>query len=100
MFQFNISGDEITKQRGSSRNIYADTAIDNNRVERNELQKQIVIALKTLHLRKRTVVILHDLEGRTMEEISEIIDVPLGTVKSRLFHGRDELRKKLGKVIR
>lgn len=72
---------------------------NNELVEKEELRKQISIALSSMEIRKRVVVILHDIEGRTMEEISEIIKVPLGTVKSRLFHGRDELRKKLKKVM-
>ena len=44
-------------------------------------------------------MILHDIENRTMEEISEIIGVPVGTIKSRLFYGREELKKKLEKIL-
>jgi len=68
-------------------------------VERRELHRSIGQALASIQLRKRTVVILHDIENRTMEEISEIIGVPVGTIKSRLFYGREELKKKLEKVI-
>ena len=45
-----------------------------------------------MEIRKRFVVILHDIEGRTMEEISEIIKVPWEP-KSRLFHGGDNAEK-------
>jgi len=38
------------------------------------------------------VVRLHDMEGRTIQEISEIIGCPAGTVKSRLFYGRQEFK--------
>lgn len=38
------------------------------------------------------VVRLHDMEGYTIQEISEIIDCPAGTVKSRLFYGRQEFK--------
>jgi RNA polymerase sigma-70 factor (ECF subfamily) len=38
------------------------------------------------------VVRLHDLEGNTIQEIAEIIDCPVGTVKSRLFYGRQEFK--------
>jgi RNA polymerase sigma-70 factor (ECF subfamily) len=68
-------------------------------VEKKELRKQIEEALASLHIRKRTVVVLHDIENRTMEEISDIIGVPVGTIKSRLFYGREELKKKLEKVL-
>lgn len=67
--------------------------------ESNELQNQVRMALKKLALKKRIVVILHDLEGITMEEIANIRNIPLGTVKSRLFHGREELKKKLSKYL-
>ncbi len=39
-----------------------------------------------------TVVRLHDMEGHTIQEISEIIGCPAGTVKSRLFYGRQEFK--------
>ncbi|MCW8965954.1 MAG: RNA polymerase sigma factor [Candidatus Pacearchaeota archaeon] len=68
-------------------------------LEKKELRKQIEEALASLHIRKRTVVVLHDIENRTMEEISDIIGVPVGTIKSRLFYGREELKKKLEKVL-
>lgn len=84
-------------------------AIDPDEIEANfssmkeqdskETLKIINVALKTMNLKKRTVVILHDIEGRTMEEISEIVGVPLGTVKSRLFHGREDLKRKLEKFL-
>lgn len=72
---------------------------DKTEFERKETRKTIKQALETINLKKRTVVVLHDIEGRTMEEISEIIGIPLGTVKSRLFHGREDLKKKLEKVL-
>ena len=80
--------------------LLADTVTDKETsIEKKELRKQIEQALASLHIRKRTVVILHDIENRTMEEISEIIGVPVGTIKSRLFYGREELKKKLEKIL-
>ncbi|MBN1309008.1 MAG: sigma-70 family RNA polymerase sigma factor [Chitinispirillaceae bacterium] len=75
------------------------TAEKESSIEKKELRKQIEQALASLHIRKRTVVILHDIENRTMEEISAIIGVPVGTIKSRLFYGREELRKKLDRLL-
>ncbi len=68
-------------------------------LEQKEIRKTIEDALASIHIRKRTVVVLHDLENRTMEEIAEITKVPLGTIKSRLFYGREELKKKLEKLL-
>jgi RNA polymerase sigma-70 factor (ECF subfamily) len=68
-------------------------------IEKIELKKQIAAALEGIHERKRVVLVLHDMEGLTMEEISGITGLPLGTVKSRLFHGREELRNKLKKQL-
>jgi len=43
----------------------------------------------------RTAVVLSDLEGLSYQEIAEMTDVPVGTVKSRLFRGRRLLQMKL-----
>jgi RNA polymerase sigma-70 factor (ECF subfamily) len=43
----------------------------------------------------RTTIILRDLEGMAYEEIAEIMQISLGTVKSRVTRGRDALRKRL-----
>lgn len=44
------------------------------------------------------VVRLHDMEGHTIQEISEIIGCPVGTVKSRLFYGRQEFKSLFGSI--
>jgi len=48
----------------------------------------------------RTTVILRDLEGMSYEEIAEITQVSLGTVKSRLTRGREALRRRLADYVR
>jgi RNA polymerase sigma-70 factor (ECF subfamily) len=52
-------------------------------------------ALQRLALSYRETVILRDIEGFTYEEIAETLGINVGTVKSRLARGRQELRKKL-----
>jgi RNA polymerase sigma-70 factor (ECF subfamily) len=49
--------------------------------------------LAHLSFEHRTVIVLHDLEEIPQKEIAEILNIPLGTVKSRLFHARAALRK-------
>ena len=41
--------------------------------------------------KKRDVLVLHDLEGRSAQEIAEIVDAPVMTVRTRLFYARKEL---------
>jgi RNA polymerase sigma-70 factor (ECF subfamily) len=43
----------------------------------------------------RETVMLSDVEGLTYEEIAKVLDVPVGTVKSRLYRGRHMLQAKL-----
>lgn len=49
--------------------------------------------LAHLSFEHRTAIVLHDLEEIPQKEIAEILNIPLGTVKSRLFHARAALRK-------
>jgi RNA polymerase sigma-70 factor, ECF subfamily len=49
--------------------------------------------LAALSLPHQAVIVLHDLEALSQTEISEILDIPTGTVKSRLFHARQALRQ-------
>lgn len=56
-------------------------------------QKHLVqSAFERMSEKQEIVVRLHDMEGYTIQEISEIIDCPAGTVKSRLFYGRQEFK--------
>ena len=56
---------------------------------------EVTISINMLPIDFRTVILLSDVEGFTYEEISKIIDVPIGTVRSRLFRSRNMLKKKL-----
>jgi len=56
---------------------------------------EVTIAINSLPIDFRTVVLLCDVEGFTYEEIAKIIDVPIGTVRSRLFRARNMLKEKL-----
>ncbi len=52
-------------------------------------------ALARLSSEHREVVILHEIEGLTYEEAAEILQVPVGTVKSRLHHAFQQMRRSL-----
>ena len=49
--------------------------------------------LEHLRLSHRVVIVLHDLEDIPQKEIAQILDIPIGTVKSRLYHARNILKK-------
>jgi RNA polymerase sigma-70 factor (ECF subfamily) len=56
---------------------------------------EVSIALNSLATDFRTVIILCDLEGFTYEEMAKILDIPIGTVRSRLHRARNLLKEKL-----
>jgi RNA polymerase sigma-70 factor (ECF subfamily) len=58
---------------------------------------EVTMAINALPLDFRTVILLCDIEGFTYEGISKIIDVPIGTVRSRLFRARNLLKERLQK---
>ena len=65
-------------------------------VERQDDLDRIQLALASLSLSQRVVVVLYYLNDLSLQEISEILEIPVGTVKSRLHYGRQSLKKKLG----
>jgi len=64
------------------------------RLELRDLER----ALAKLPDDQRSVILLVGLEGMHYEEVAEILDIPIGTVRSRLSRGRDALRRLMGIV--
>jgi RNA polymerase sigma-70 factor (ECF subfamily) len=61
----------------------------------SELQRQVQKAIHSLPPKLRAVVVLHDMEGLSYEEVAQTVGCPIGTVRSRLFNARLLLRRKL-----
>lgn len=61
----------------------------------NEMRTAIEEALEQINPVFRSAVVLRDLEELSYEEIADILDVSIGTVKSRILRGREALRKAL-----
>lgn len=61
---------------------------------------EISIALNSLDVDFRTVIILCDLEGFKYEEMAKILDIPIGTVRSRLHRARNLLKENLSEYAR
>ena len=56
-------------------------------------------ALAELCAEHREVIVLREMDGCKYEEIAEILELPVGTVRSRLFRARLELRDRLASVL-
>lgn len=52
-------------------------------------------AMRELPIEQRTILVLHHLEGRSLAEIAGLLEIPVGTAKSRLFHARRALETAL-----
>lgn len=65
-------------------------------LRRGELRARVEDALRELPVAFRTVVLLREIEGMAYDEIAEILNIHIGTVKSRLMRGRAALRTSLG----
>lgn len=61
---------------------------------------EIAEALEALSVKQRTVLLLAVVEGFTCREIAGILDLPIGTVMSRLSRARQELRKSLAPLAK
>lgn len=68
-------------------------------LEHAELAARLTAALRQLDDRYREVVVLADMQDASYEEVAEALDIPLGTVRSRLHRGRLELRRLLADWI-
>jgi len=64
-----------------------------------ENQALIETALTRINPRFRSAVVLRDISDLSYEEIAEVLQVSLGTVKSRILRGREALRQELGKKL-
>src|SRR5438045_1517482 len=69
-------------------------------VAHEEIRARVEEELRKVPEPYRTTVVLRDLEEMSYEEIADITDVSLGTVKSRLTRGRDALRQRLTAYVR
>lgn len=64
-------------------------------VETAELQREVHRAIRSLPPKLRTVVVLYELQGFSYKQIATAIGCPVGTVKSRMYHARDQLKQNL-----
>ena len=78
--------------------IAAEDPLPDEAVEQMELQDRIQYEISRLPDKYRSVIVLKYIEELSLQEISEILDMPLGTVKTRIHRGREALRKQLNNL--
>lgn len=66
---------------------------------KDEIGQTINDAIAALPDELRTAIVLRELEGLSYEEISEAMDCPIGTVRSRIFRAREAIEKKLEPLL-
>ncbi|UCD71425.1 MAG: sigma-70 family RNA polymerase sigma factor [Syntrophobacterales bacterium] len=69
------------------------------RLEKRDIQQQVQGCINSLGDEFREVLVLRDIQGFSYDEISDVLKLPEGTVKSRLFRARGVLKDCLKKVI-
>jgi RNA polymerase sigma-70 factor (ECF subfamily) len=65
---------------------------------RKQLRQWLDVALDTLPLEQRTVFVLHELEGLGIAEMASLLELPVGTVASRLARGRARFSKSAARL--
>lgn len=68
-------------------------------LELSERATQVQRVVAELSIEYREVIVLREIDGCRYDEIAEILDVPVGTVRSRLFRARLELRDRLAPIV-
>lgn len=76
-----------------------DLGTPENQLFRDELESVIVKSIAELPEDLRTAVTLREFEGLSYEEIAEIMECPVGTVRSRIFRARESIDAVVGKLI-
>lgn len=77
----------------------ADDPGPTTRMEQDERAEQVHAALAQLSEEHRTVLVLREIDGHDYDAIAEMLDLPVGTVRSRLHRARSQLRDQLKEVL-
>ena len=73
----------------------SDGSAPSDQIQRNEQSVQLNLALGKLSEEHRSILVLREMEDMDYEAISEILDLPIGTVRSRLHRARGQLKEQL-----
>ena len=91
----------IDREEDSGKREIADTTFEpSGQIERDELRLQVRQTMAEMPEKQRSVLVMCDLQGMAYEEIAQVLGCPIGTVKSRLFHARADLARRLKPYMR
>jgi RNA polymerase sigma factor (sigma-70 family) len=95
---WNVASDRrqtLAQERSRLQTIAESIATQHNDPDIMQLHYQDLVrkGLSLLSEDHRSILVLHDLEELPQKEVAEILGIPVGTVKSRLFHARSGMRK-------
>lgn len=86
----------LERQRETNGLDLSDTEVSPSaNIEHQEQMAQLEQAMGRLTEEHRSILVLREIEGMDYEAIAEILDLPIGTVRSRLHRARDQLKEKL-----
>lgn len=91
----NVNYEEIVAYHDSEDNSYTEYTDLREEIFEGMMGDEVTTAINSLPIDFRTVILLCDIEDFTYEEIAKIIDIPIGTVRSRLHRARNMLKEKL-----
>ena len=76
-----------------------DVSSPENHMMRDQLEDVVKRAIQNLPEDLRTAVTLREMEGLSYEEIAEVMDCPVGTVRSRIFRAREAIEQKMAPLL-
>lgn len=88
------------KEDAKAREIAAKDAAVGASLEWMDRQTAVKEALSELNPEDRMIIVLRDMDEKSYEEIGELLDIPVGTVKSRLSRARERIRGRLEPLLR
>ena len=89
------SGGRGSEEEGPALDVADDALEPGEQVVEGESVRLVQEAIGDLDPEFRTMIVLRDIEGRPYEEIAEVLEVPVGTVRSRLHRARQALKDRL-----
>ena len=91
--------DELENEEGTIQRQVADKGdTPEEAILKKEQRSEILQALDTLSEEHKTAIILRDVKGLSYEEIAEILEISLGTVKSRISRARNQCKQEILKI--